>query len=1186
MAAVYVINQPTGAGPGAAGISRKDLWQNQAVVLLCVTAENDYSWDVLDKPPGSTVPASLGSGPLAQSVSFTPDLPGTYRIRLITNGGASSSIRLVAVTKDSTGVVVNRGWRFLAFDERDDEANFAGNTRGYTPDWEFILADIIANLGGGGPPSGGAETGAPARASSSRSYQFVWGASFPLVAPVGAPTNVRPEIVKSDTVLAVSDLTAQRIEVYDTRDLQAPGVLANHGFGATGRMSQGPEGLGNLTFFNAADGFGAATSNFALLAASQPVTPGTGGGGIAFLGKWAWFCVPGEDVIYSLNLETFVAAAAWSGAPGDFPFDLCVLNDGTVWASMLFINKVRKFTVNMVTGQLTQMTDVTVTAPAALATDGAFLFVLSNGTANVAKIDPGLNTATPFALPAAVNSLFSRIIFHRGYFYLSTDQYFYQLDPMAQTILDITQGGLGVGREAQGLEISPDGELLLTTQYDSVGTTSLCTADFKGDMRPGMSQYLGLVGWGQAGPANSLVVSDGLGRFFAPMQGPYNFGDVPTFNGLTWVSAPGGGGGGTILINDHGVPIGPYNTIDFTGAGVTVINMGGGLVQVNIPGGGGGGFTYTLNGTFLGAATTLDVRGRGARVTFAAGTAKLGVDEPMGGAHVRFLETGGAGGQHMGMQGRLLSAGSFADVTYFDGKYVDNFGTPFTRNRAFVAAVTSVPAANQVSLFPIDGGDAFLTISMASGFTGWEYIVGVYDTPDNVNVVPYTLLVANPTQGIVERWRPNAGGNDTVGNIAVGISAFYSSPYDQQVWFSDSTGVKRIADPTNPNPQVAVACPAPLNAITDATGFCTDGTYVYFVSPANNTVYKVSVVGNVVLSWFVAGATCTAFDGKSLWVGSSGGIVQSFDPETGDLLVPFIGAVNVTSLMFDGTFMWVRNASGLRRYDQRTSFPFGQYLTASGPRNIVLRGLGGQAQPAILSAGGGTQPIIYYFDTDVSAANIRLTGAFKTPSPREYYGASDGNGPFQLQYDSGVVPYYEGGGNKTPTFTLPKNPPPGTRILISDSGNTGPVTITVNVATGDYLYGTLNGSSVLLRGQAREFAYLLNQASFRYQWVVTSDTVSAGHLVTLVPGGGGAFAIPLSNLTQLVAVDTTGGAKTVTLPVTPPSGTTVIVKDSGGQAAANNITITGTIDGVVGLTINANYASYSLVFNGTDWSIV
>jgi len=188
-------------------------------------------------------------------------------------------------------------------------------------------------------------------------------------------------------------------------------------------------------------------------------------------------------------------------------------------------------------------------------------------------------------------------------------------------------------------------------------------------------------------------------------------------------------------------------------------------------------------------------------------------------------------------------------------------------------------------------------------------------------------------------------------------------------------------------------------------------------------------------------------------------------------------------MVFDGTFIWVRNGSGLRRYDPRTSYPFGQYLSASGPHNIVLRGLGGQAQPAILSAGGGTQPIIYYFDTDVSAANIRLTGALKTPSPREYYGVTDGNGPFQLEYDSGYVPYYEGGGNTTPTFTLPKNPPPGTRILITDAGNTAVVLITVQVATGDYLYGTLNGSTTIGQGQSIELIYTLNQASFRYQWV-------------------------------------------------------------------------------------------------------
>jgi predicted dehydrogenase len=69
----------------------------------------------------------------------------------------------------------------------------------------------------------------------------------------------------------------------------------------------------------------------------------------------------------------------------------------------------------------------------------------------------------------------------------------------------------------------------------------------------------------------------------------------------------------------------------------------------------------------------------------------------------------------------------------------------------------------------------------------------------------------------------------------------------------------------------------------------------------------------------------------------------------------------------------------------------------------------------------------------------------------------------------------------------------------------------------------------------------------------------------------------------------TNGLVTITLP-TGILGTVYIVKDCFGDAANNPITIQGTggqtIDGNATATINADYGSITLIFEGTDWSIV
>ncbi len=73
-----------------------------------------------------------------------------------------------------------------------------------------------------------------------------------------------------------------------------------------------------------------------------------------------------------------------------------------------------------------------------------------------------------------------------------------------------------------------------------------------------------------------------------------------------------------------------------------------------------------------------------------------------------------------------------------------------------------------------------------------------------------------------------------------------------------------------------------------------------------------------------------------------------------------------------------------------------------------------------------------------------------------------------------------------------------------------------------------------------------------------------------------------------LCVDTSTTPVAITLPA-GILGTVYIVKDCSGNADTNNITIAGTGGELVDsstATINTPYGSVSLIFNGTEWSIV
>ena len=108
---------------GTPGVARDDIWLSQPVVCHSVLSGNTaWQWSFLDVPPGS---AAVFSGSTTPAATFTPDIPGTYRIQLVTNSGGLGNILVlvIRVRYSSTGALLFHGLCLPAFGERVNEDN-------------------------------------------------------------------------------------------------------------------------------------------------------------------------------------------------------------------------------------------------------------------------------------------------------------------------------------------------------------------------------------------------------------------------------------------------------------------------------------------------------------------------------------------------------------------------------------------------------------------------------------------------------------------------------------------------------------------------------------------------------------------------------------------------------------------------------------------------------------------------------------------------------------------------------------------------------------------------------------------------------------------------------------------------------------------------------------------------------
>lgn len=162
--AAFQIDQtrPSGRSDGSPGVSRRDLWLGRVIHFVPTSPPPGASfyWEMLDRPASSTaVLVDEATGvptQTAQLVKFTPDVWGTYRVRLTINRGQFTNTQLAAALHSDAGSLMNRNWRLPAFREVDAEGNFPGQFRGYADDYDAMFYDILRNgfggaLGGGVP---------------------------------------------------------------------------------------------------------------------------------------------------------------------------------------------------------------------------------------------------------------------------------------------------------------------------------------------------------------------------------------------------------------------------------------------------------------------------------------------------------------------------------------------------------------------------------------------------------------------------------------------------------------------------------------------------------------------------------------------------------------------------------------------------------------------------------------------------------------------------------------------------------------------------------------------------------------------------------------------------------------------------------------------------------------------------
>lgn len=145
----FTINQAANVVPsGTTDLTRTDLYLAQTVHFVGDSSSGQTSpaWTVLAWPDGAM--RLQFTNATTFDATFSPTVPGSYLVQFLVGDGLGANAKafVFAVTRSSTGLVIDDGVREPAFGELVGHDNTAGNDRGYAKAYEAALARIVPSV--------------------------------------------------------------------------------------------------------------------------------------------------------------------------------------------------------------------------------------------------------------------------------------------------------------------------------------------------------------------------------------------------------------------------------------------------------------------------------------------------------------------------------------------------------------------------------------------------------------------------------------------------------------------------------------------------------------------------------------------------------------------------------------------------------------------------------------------------------------------------------------------------------------------------------------------------------------------------------------------------------------------------------------------------------------------------------
>jgi hypothetical protein len=168
----------------------------------------------------------------------------------------------------------------------------------------------------------------------------------------------------------------------------------------------------------------------------------------------------------------------------------------------------------------------------------------------------------------------------------------------------------------------------------------------------------------------------------------------------------------------------------------------------------------------------------------------------------------------------------------------------------------------------------------------------------------------------------------------------------------------------------------------------------------------------------------------------------------------------------------------------------------------------------------------------------------------------------------------------------------GSQLISCGGINSGPVvatstTVGLSTLTGKFLVNAIPTSSTV--SDTGQGIIYFDQTSGKFQ--VSENGAAYVDMIPPVPQNQvTTVSMNYGALSTDFVIACSIGGITITLPISPTNGQSFIIKDTNGNANASNITISATgghnIDGSSNFIIGTNFGSVTVLWTGSQWSIV